>query len=1056
MRKNATKLAAAVLSLAMVMTSVNMPASAAKTKVKLNKTKATLYVNGSASEKATTLKVTVNGKKVNATFKSSNTKVLTVAKSGKVTAKKNGTAKVTATYKKKKYNCTVTVKTYATSVSITSAKTLNLAAGKTATIKATVKPSTASNKKVSFTSSNKNVATVTSAGKVTAKKAGTATVTVKALGSKKAAKKATVKVNVKAAVKPSTEPTTTPTTEPTATPETPVATEGAITVTTNVTGASITVTSGSSVVATGTAVGTSFTTGKVANGTYTVKVSAPGYKDATKEVVVNDDVAINVELEKVSFEAAQVGRQTIKVTGDDLTDKVADYVVKRGNINVAIDNVKLADDKKSAVLTSSSSSLTADDNYTVSFKNGAEYKLSVVAEKTTKIDVKGNDLVLDATAKTGTIYFNVYNQFGERMQADIVTTCTIGTVSGTTSSSKTADTKLGVTLGTNLNVVGTKGILVLVDKNSGVTSGQIEVKVNSASKIAKIDVVGLYKKGVKPEEVKEIKKSATASDYALAFKAYDQYGKELSDSELAGWASDVTVSPAGVTGLTLGTSVSTISVGDNTYLALDLAGTITSAGTQMFTIVSNSIGLLGTTSIKVVEDVSVAKVKIAAIDTIYNGTKAEVSYTAVDTEGKEVTDYNTLNSLGTSIFGAAASSFTWERANDGKAKLYFTPSVTDITGSDTASQPVSVITTVGTSVEVTTFTVYNAKKVKALVGFTADTQLAALDNAKGSIAIAAKNFKVQDQYGNLLTTDEFVSLASTYKVKAALDGTNNGFANTYDTATELTISDADSAVFTLASDSKDTTGKVTKYKFTLYDAAGTTEIKGSDSTVSLRTVNIEDVTDFAVEKPATQFVENTADGKIKTAVDDIAIKVTGKAAGANVVIPATEYKVITAGRIAAGTTTGKIKVAADTAGVYAADGKSEGTVDETFEIVIGNKAGTSVKQTLTLSSIAKKVSSIKLKDNTKFALTKAKAAEVKISDLTGLLDVKDQYGTAKTANSTRVKFTNIPDGIKVTANNTSDAKLVLTDAAAKTYTVTVEYTADGVVYTDTLVLTVTA
>lgn len=382
MRKNATKLAAAVLSLAMVMTSVNMPASAAKTKVKLNKTKATLYVNGSKSEKATTLKVTVNGKKVNATFKSSNTKVLTVAKkTGKVTAKKNGTAKVTATYKKKKYNCTVTVKTYATSVSITSAKTLNLAAGKTATIKATVKPSTASNKKVSFASSNKNVATVTSAGKVTAKKAGTATVTVKALGSKKAAKKATVKVNVKAAVKPSTEPTTTPTTEPTATPETPVATEGAITVTTNVSGAAIEVVSGSSIVATGTAVGTSFTTDKLPEGTYTINVKKDGYEDATKVAsIVDGDVNVDITLvEKV-----------IKIVSVKTINNNKQFVVE---FSKAVDKKTLttANVALSEATTVALASLTEGTDYTISAdKKTVTFNLTTAAsqQETCKVTLK--------------------------------------------------------------------------------------------------------------------------------------------------------------------------------------------------------------------------------------------------------------------------------------------------------------------------------------------------------------------------------------------------------------------------------------------------------------------------------------------------------------------------------------------------------------------------------------------------------------------------------------------------------------------------------------------
>lgn len=123
MRRNATKVAAVVMSLAVTMTSVNLPttAAAATKKVKLNKTKATLTVG-----KTTTLKVTKGGKAVKATFKSSNAKVAKVVtksgKSTKIKALKKGTAKITATYAKKKYTCKITVK--AKKVTATTAPTV--------------------------------------------------------------------------------------------------------------------------------------------------------------------------------------------------------------------------------------------------------------------------------------------------------------------------------------------------------------------------------------------------------------------------------------------------------------------------------------------------------------------------------------------------------------------------------------------------------------------------------------------------------------------------------------------------------------------------------------------------------------------------------------------------------------------------------------------------------------------------------------------------------------------------------------------------------------------
>lgn len=70
--------------------------------------------------------------------------------------------------------------------------TLTLDIGKTSNLRATVYPSNASNKKCTWSSSNTSVATVDSNGKVTAKKAGTATITVKTSNGKTATCKVTV------------------------------------------------------------------------------------------------------------------------------------------------------------------------------------------------------------------------------------------------------------------------------------------------------------------------------------------------------------------------------------------------------------------------------------------------------------------------------------------------------------------------------------------------------------------------------------------------------------------------------------------------------------------------------------------------------------------------------------------------------------------------------------------------------------------------------------------------------------------------------------------------
>ena len=120
-------------------------------------------------------------------YKTSNKKIFTVDKKGKIKAgKKTGTAKLTITLKSglKK---TIKVKVQKAAVKTQKIqglkKTLTLKKGKKATLKPVLQPLT-STQKISYTSSNKKVATVSSKGVVTAKKAGKVTITVKS-GSKK-------------------------------------------------------------------------------------------------------------------------------------------------------------------------------------------------------------------------------------------------------------------------------------------------------------------------------------------------------------------------------------------------------------------------------------------------------------------------------------------------------------------------------------------------------------------------------------------------------------------------------------------------------------------------------------------------------------------------------------------------------------------------------------------------------------------------------------------------------------------------------------------------------
>ena len=149
------------------------------TGITLDKNKVALDMSGT---KTTKLNATIQPSNANRntgiTWNSSNTGVATVDQSGNVTAKANGTTTITATTQNGyTAQCSVTVITSITSLAVSpTSKTLNI--GETVQLTGTVTP-TSTTEGVQWASSNTNVATVSSSGLVTAKSAGTATITFK-------------------------------------------------------------------------------------------------------------------------------------------------------------------------------------------------------------------------------------------------------------------------------------------------------------------------------------------------------------------------------------------------------------------------------------------------------------------------------------------------------------------------------------------------------------------------------------------------------------------------------------------------------------------------------------------------------------------------------------------------------------------------------------------------------------------------------------------------------------------------------------------------------------
>lgn len=158
-----------------------------KTEVELDVTKSTYIKPVLTPSNATITKVA---------YASSNEKVAVVNSSGKVYAKGKGTANIVCaikTYNGKVYKkvCKVKVNVPVTSITLDK-KELELEAGATDVLKATVLPKNATNKTVKFVSSDTAVATVDNNGVVTGVEEGTAIIT--AVSSNKLKATCTVKV----------------------------------------------------------------------------------------------------------------------------------------------------------------------------------------------------------------------------------------------------------------------------------------------------------------------------------------------------------------------------------------------------------------------------------------------------------------------------------------------------------------------------------------------------------------------------------------------------------------------------------------------------------------------------------------------------------------------------------------------------------------------------------------------------------------------------------------------------------------------------------------------
>ena len=379
-------------------TEITVPVSS----VSLNRTYITLEVGDTLSLSATISPSNATDKSV--TWSSSNTSVATVS-NGTVTAKSAGTTTITVkTSNNKIDSCYVTVnpKTIAVN-SVTLNKTgATLEVGDTLSLTATIYPSNATNKSVTWSSSNTSVATVSN-GLVTAKSSGSATITVRTNNNKTATCSITVNNPVVAVSSISLNQTG-------ATIEVGVTLSLSATISpSNATDKSVTWSSSNTSVAT---VSDGIVTAKAA-GTATITVKTSNNKTATCSVTVNEQAVLPtaIYLSKSSLELKEGATANLTVTflPSNATNKTVEWLVLDTSVATASDGtVTAVGEGETTLIVTTSNGLTATCSISVTSlfvfeEYGSGYALTAYNGTATEVTVpsmyKGKDVIAIGSGK---------------------------------------------------------------------------------------------------------------------------------------------------------------------------------------------------------------------------------------------------------------------------------------------------------------------------------------------------------------------------------------------------------------------------------------------------------------------------------------------------------------------------------------------------------------------------------------------------------------------------------------------------------------------------------
>jgi len=714
------------------------------------------------------------------------------------------------------------------------------------------------------------------------------------------------------------------------------------------------------------------------------------------------------------FDAKQVRANKISVVGTNLSTKAAAYVVKNTNgivLNLK-DNVEVNEAGTVATLESVVGQIPAG-LYTVTFdkEDPAEFTAvkqvveKIVIEPADKLILKGMDSPNNQKAYA---YYKVLDNFGDDVTEQPGVNIYANGV---------AVTKKGEVEFTNNNgfMLGTTYGLTLVDQNSGKTASAT-LTVSRESVLSEASFKGVYDKKEK-KFVKTLGERADLKDYVLLFEGKDQYGRTMNSAD------KLQVIIEGATGLQVKTSKATqIKVDGVEYMTYDLdkftQGKLM-AGEATVKAFSLASGKQSTPAkINVVASTEVNTLSISnGSKTIVSGEEAELSYSAVDADGKPVTDYEVLSRVvlngGKEANGKKGLRF---EKKDGKVVLIYNPVESgDI--NTPVTEYVSYVTLTN-KVGNAMLSVNPKRMPTKIVGLKKDvaTALTGKDAPAGNtLTIKAGDIVLKDQYGDDLDVKKALGTDYDILVKLEEGKKNNGFKE-YGTNVNGTYATSFGAInlgndVALTSDPTFVTATVTNPAISASfgvdlsllkkkSATEVVEVSGSKYSFRISAAPVKDLKNIKVEIP---LAKAGAQAKIK-----VTATIDGKAVELKSGVDA-DYQIID-------------NAVPATLPVGATKGKANAS------IMLLDGSGKIITQEYEFSKDAPVLSSAEIKEGTNGELNHGAAIDA--TAVLTALDLEDQYkDTFATPSTAFLTFSNVKDGVAITSNGSSGAKIDTAEAA---------------------------